>query len=400
MLRFLLPIPMLAAGVLAAADDPGLQGGILLGPSAMRVSPTFRHSLADADKRFRALTGYAPSGFQPVLIIPAEAGAAPSLSVDSLEGGGLTLRLFLPADGSGADTASFLATALLLREHYGKFPPVPGSKVPGFPSWVTRGVGSLLLAPSDGKAWSEVQQPPSDLPGFLGERVPDVRSVSLLARYDSAAGALIRAGLCDDAGRRAFREYIGSYDPDSNPEDPARWIPGWDMRSVERRWMLGLHASGDGEGGRTGVAVMGPEETLGQYGTIMDSGLGGKDSLAVLRAERGSKFLLDGLTARLTALRLRSNPLIVPLVDGAIALVSRVPRLSPGKIRTEEARLRELAEGLRGRGRAIEDYLDWYEAAKVPTQSGVFEGYLVSPEPAVAKGPIGRHVDAVEERGW
>jgi hypothetical protein len=53
-----------------------------------------------------------------------------------------------------------------------------------------------------------------------------------------------------------------------------------------------------------------------------------------------------------------------------------------------------------GRSQAIDAYLDWYEAAKVPVRSGLFDMFLKSPESPVQKGPVGRHLDDVETRGW
>jgi hypothetical protein len=50
--------------------------------------------------------------------------------------------------------------------------------------------------------------------------------------------------------------------------------------------------------------------------------------------------------------------------------------------------------------RGIEDYLNWCEATKVMTRSGLFDSYLSAPASPKAKGPVGRQLDAVEARGW
>ena len=60
----------------------------------------------------------------------------------------------------------------------------------------------------------------------------------------------------------------------------------------------------------------------------------------------------------------------------------------------------ELRLAILQQSRAIDQYLDWYEAAKLPVWSGTFDKLLLNPDTVIKKGPVGRYLDAVETRGW
>lgn len=132
----------------------------------------------------------------------------------------------------------------------------------------------------------------------------------------------------------------------------------------------------------------------------MEEGRFGKGSLADVARERGGEYRLQTLTERLTALRLQANPLTIPLVERSMKLVVNARRMSPKKVRQEEDQLRQEYLLLGKKSRAIEDYLDWCEATKVTSRSGLFDAYLSAPVSPQAKGPVGRQLDAVEARGW
>ena len=394
----LLLLLLFSAGNLSAAGEGTTQeGSFAVSSQGRRGTAPFTRALEQAEKRFFQITRYSPGGGPPVEILLRDPGSAPSLSVDALEGGVPSLRLSLSSDPDDPETGRFAATALLLREYYGKNAPVPGSKVPRYPDWVTRGMGALMF-PRSGEATPFPGNSTPELAAFLTERVPDPEGVTLLRRYDTTASILVRSGLSDDAGRKAFREWVGAYDPSASPVDPPRWVSGWDMRSVERRWVLGLQSSGSAED--QPVRISSAEATFGDYARIMDGVWANNGSLADLRQEKGYEFRLGGLADRLTALRLQGNPIAAPLIDSTLKLVQQAKRTAPAKIRSEESLLRDQLAALRKQSQGIAEYLDWYEAAKVPVSSGLFDQYLSAPEVPVRKGPVGRHLDAVEARGW
>lgn len=391
--RFLL-FPALATGALFAPGSSSPQGAFSVSSREFREATPLHRAAEEAEKTFFQLTRYAPGDAPPVQLLIEGKGTPASLAINAVEGGGPALRLVIPADPDDPQVAPFLATALLLREYYGKTTPVQGSRVPRFPDWLTRGLGTLILQ----RPIADAASMNTELAAFLTERVPDPDHVSLLRRYDAVASVLVRSGLSEDGGRKAFRDWVGTYDPSAPPRQPSFWVDGWEMRAVERRWNLGLQVPEERE--PLSVRIKSPASTLEEYRRIMQEGMADKASLADVSRDRGGAYRLQMLGERLTALRLQANPLAIPLLERTMKLVASAGRTSPKRIRQEEENLLAEDRYLRKQARAIEDYLDWYEAAKVATPSGVFDHYLSTPASTVAKGPIGRHLDAVESRGW
>jgi hypothetical protein len=393
-LRLLL-IPILAGGTLFGSDGSSPQGAVTYSSSEFRGSAALRRAVEEAEKSFFQTTGLIPGDAPPVHLASREKGSPASLSVNAIEGGGPQIRLVLPKDPEDPQLPQFLTTALLLRQYYGKIAPVPGSGVPQYPRWMTRGLGALIFRRSVTDAAPSANP---ELEAFLTERVPDPENAALFRRYDAMASVLVRSGLSDDSGKKAFRDWIGSYDPSVPSHHQPSWVEGWDMRTLERRWNLGLQAPGHDD--QLPGMIQSAPSTLKAFHTIMEEGRFGKDSLADVARERGGEYRLQTLTERLTALRLQANPLTIPLVERSMKLVVNAKRMSPKKVRQEEDQLRQEYLLLGKQSRAIEDYLDWCEATKVTSRSGLFDAYLSAPASPQAKGPVGRQLDAVEARGW
>lgn len=387
----------LITGVLRASGDSTPEGCFLV-ESKGNASHAVRRTLENAEHEFYQLIRWSPDAtFPPVQVTLCVGDEMPSLAVNAIEGGGPCLTLRLSPELTDPRNAPLLADSLLLRQFYGRTAPAPGSSVPRYPDWVLRGLGSLLL---ETKATSTGAIPDSpELEAFLTERVPDPDETSLIGGYDRMASLLLRAGLHDDAGRKAFRDWVGEYQPTVSSTQPPPWVGGWEMRPVERRWVLSFHsAGGDDDGDASRIASA--NATLNAYESLIRSSLEGKQSLAEVRREKGGAFRLGQLEERLAALRLQSNPLVLPLIDETIVLVRTSKKLSPSALAKEEHRLRDEVEVLRSRSVHISDYLNWYQATRSSQPSGIFQKFLSSHPPDIKKGPLGRVVDAVEARGW
>lgn len=359
--------------------------------------------LANAEKEFYSITGCSQESFPPIQIVIHNSSSTrdrkPGLKVDSLEGGIPRIRLDLP-DRDDPLAGQYLAIAFLLREYFGSSAPESGTPLPVYPEWVTRGLAPLLLSmetqrtPSGFLAGSA---PPS-LEGFLVEKVPPMENRTLVERYDALSSALVKAGFKGPGGAAAFRSWIGRADPKTPPkESPPPWILGWEMRSVERRWILLLAGASSASVGV--VSILPADASFREYGQIMDP-VREAGGIATLAKGKGGEFNVTRLSERLTALRLKSNPLVNPLLDRAIQLLSRARKLSEKKIRLEEEVIANLRADTESRIRSIGEYLDWYEAARVPVKSGLFDHLADPSSTTVRKGPVGRYLDAVEQRGW
>jgi len=395
MVSRLLIIGLLATETILGSISTSPQGAFAVSSVNSAGSASFRRAVEKAEKNFFETTHYPQGDHPPVRLVQAESGVPTSLSVNALEGGWPEIRLVLPTSAEDSETGHFLAIALLLREYYGKTAPAPGSAVPHYPDWVSHGLGALMLQmPLNSRTTSQDQE----LEAFLSQRVPDSENTTLLRHYDIRSAALVSAGMSDDRGRSAFRDWVGSYDPSQSSGRSTAWIDGWDMRGVERRWVLGLHAPESKD--QLPGSIQSATTSLEEYRKIMEQGRAGSSSLAELSKKKGGEYSLQKLGEKLTALRLQANPMVAPLVDQTMKLVTMARHASPKKIIEEEAHLQAEYLAIAKQAQGIEDYLNWYEAAKVESPSGMFEGYLTAPSSPVAKGPIGRYLDQFEARGW
>lgn len=358
------------------------------------------------EKAFQEKTGFPSSSYPPVMVIPHLATetlpSLPSLNVDAIEGGLPRISVHLKSGELGIDATQLLAAALMLRQFYADQAPDPGSPVPRFPPWVMRGMATLCFPPEE-----SVRIPSSYLNGgsppvledFLTQRPPEISNPSMSDLYAATAAALLKAGLATPAGQAAFRKWTGHYDPKQPAWNPARWVEGWEMKPVERRWLL-LMAGSSSEGNET-ARLLTITETLKSYDTVMAEGLSGGATISSLaRDKKTGAFTLGKLADRLNGLRLRANPMVAPLIDRTLILIKKAPKLPAKKINGEEKNLGDLRGTILKQSREIEAYLDWYEAAKLPVRSGYFDRLLRTPGSEVRKGPVGRHIDAVEARGW
>jgi len=393
----------------SAGKAPSLspQGGFVWSSGEdSSVPPAFGRMLASGEREFLSTTGFSQRSYPPVIVVlhpPADATPSlPSLKVDALEGGLHRIRLDIRDWETSDETRQLLITSLMLREYYGDQSPVAGSRVPQFPPWVTRGMALLCFPPQEmvgiPSGYLNGGAPPT-LEDFLIERPPERSSPSLCALYDAMSSLLLKAGLMSAEGQAAFRNWIGQDDPNQPDRLPGRWVSGWAMKPVERRWLLLM--AGSSRAGEEGIKLQSVADSLKAYDEAMAEGVSAGATLSTLaRDKKGGAYSLGKLAERLDALRLRANPMILPLLDRTLILLGRAPKLPEKKITAEETNLKDLRQAILKQSDAISAYLDWYEAAKLPVRSGVFDKFLRIREDVIKKGPIGRHVDAVETRGW
>lgn len=384
-----------------------------------QATPDFVRMLDTGGKEFLVRTGFSQQSHPPVVVTlhprTEIAASLPSLRVDALEGGIPRISVDLregkipEGDRKGAiqhqeDGQQLLMVALLLREYYDGRAPVPGSSVPQFPAWVTRGLASLCFPSEEPfripSSYLKVKggKPPA-LEDFLIQRPPERSDPTISDLYDASAACLLKAGLSTSSGQASFREWVGHLDQQQPNHVPSRWVGGWEMRSVERRWLLlmaGSSMEGDGR-----IQLQNAADSLKAYDSVMTGGIPEGASIhSLAQDKKNGAYTLGKLAERLTALHLRANPLVLPLLDQTMILVAKAPKLHVKQIESEEKRLADLRMVTLQRTRAIDQYLDWYEAAKIPVRRGVFDKFLENQLVEIKKGPIGRYLDVVEKRGW
>lgn len=390
----------------AAMPTPSPEGAFVLNGADALSTFHFSRILSAYEKQFYSVTGYAPAAVLPIVVVlhdpVAEELAHPRLSLDVVEGNLPKIQVdLIQGDRLNAEGSMALAQAMLLREYYDGKAPAPGSHIAEFPGWLLHGMGRLcdpnapnVVIPS---SFLRGSAPPS-IDGFLMQKAPDVANASLLEVYDAMASLLLSAGFKSDGGSAGFRQGIGHFDPMISDKEPGGWPSSWEMESVERRWLL-LMAGMSGQE-QDASTLLGVEETMSRYRAIMGEVPTPDHSLALLKKTKGGDFLARELSDHLTTLRLQANPLTIPLLDQTIQLCAGLKHFSVKKIAGKEKGLTMLSDETLKRAHAIDSYLDWYEAARLPVPSGTFDALLHTPESPVKKGPVGLYIDAVEERGW
>lgn len=403
-------------------SGPGLFAkGVLLtegGMFSLDAPPRLDHAplwrlLSAAEPRFRVLTGFSDADPPPVRIVFRSSldrnPDLPSLRVDEVEGG--TPRIVVTLAEGEEDSMKFrrlVAASLLLREYYGTKSPPSGSAVRKFPQWVIHGMGKLI-----GKQSGEIL-PVRYLHGggsptidaFIVQKPPEDTDQTLVEAYDSMAGSLLGTALEENPG--AFRSWVGRFDPEKKENPAPDFPPEWGDHRLERVWLLRM-ASLSSRQGRiheadpgTSHKLLSLPDTIRSYDLILAQLPAEKDgtsgTFAGLRKDKGAAFVAKGLQEQLERLQFRANPMASPLLAATIRLCSGLTSLSPKKVLRTERELSLQRVAIIGRSRGIESYLDWYEAAREPGRSGLFDEFLATPPPAVKKGPVGRFVDAIESR--
>ena len=363
----------------------------------------------EVEKRFYEITGFEPQDYPPVVVLlhgHKSSVKIPSLRVDSLEGGLLRIQIDLPEEEGarlGIQAAEVLSSAMLLRERYEGKSPVVGAPIPDIPSWLSHGLASLCIDDKAPKttlvSYLQGGAPPG-IEAFLIERPPDVESCLLGENYNTRAAALLQAGL-KGKGSDVFRKWIrgdSSKEKHDSISTLSRWPSGWPMQRVEREWLLMMATSY--QAGKSLAGILNATESLRKYDAVarlipMDAG-----SFVKFRKERGSDFTFQQINSRLSALRFQANPIVIPLIDSTMTLCKSLKNPSGKKLNETLLALTSLRASILKRSDEINAYLDWYEAAKVPVRSGLFDELLKSPLTTISKGPVGRHLDAVENRVW
>lgn len=380
-------------------------GTFVLYGSDLMATREFSRVLASYEKNFNQLTGYSPGDAPPVVVVmydeTSNSQHQASLKMDSVEGNTPRIEVDIPFHAATKPmTGTSLAQGMLLRQYYNGKTSAAGSRIVEFPPWLLHGLGrlsnpnaKLVTIPS---SYLHGAAPPS-IPDLLLQKAPDGSNAALLDVYDTMAAALLKAGFQETKGGWLFRDWVGVFDPSASVRQLSSWPAGWSMQSVERRWLLLMASIGAED---TGGRILSVSETLSRYDNLR-AGIATVDhSLAPLKKQRGGAYLLQQFNTQLIALRLQANPLLDSLLQDNILLCTQWKHLSEKKIIEKEKKTSLQREQILKRSRAIDDYMDWFEASKLPVQSGLFEHILDAPDSPVQKGPIGHYLDTVESRGW
>jgi hypothetical protein len=117
---------------------------------------------------------------------------------------------------------------------------------------------------------------------------------------------------------------------------------------------------------------------------------------------QSARTVLPALARDLNALAVRANPIYRPLLLEYGRITAALLRGKTKGIANRLAALKESRRAIAARVRAIDDYLNWFEATGLPNSSGSFSDYMKAAESAARPArmkhdPISVYLDAVEE---
>ncbi|MEO8206685.1 MAG: hypothetical protein ABI615_10930, partial [Chthoniobacterales bacterium] len=130
-----------------------------------------------------------------------------------------------------------------------------------------------------------------------------------------------------------------------------------------------------------------------------------ENKLIALARQKNSKIIFQQMQADLLRLNIRAHPLYRPIVQQYIAIAEHLAKGKVAKMGKPLAELEATRKLVQERMGKVSDYLNWYEASRMNTQSGEFDEILKNAarydlEKSKRNDPISRYLDGVEERGW
>ena len=337
------------------------------------------------------------------------------------DGGALKVQIDV-RDVSSLQSAEFdleVYRALFLEYAYRDLPSKAGKSFHQPPSWLIEGLYEDVTAREEGVAaglYDQVlkQGNPPKLEVFLKER-PEILDATSRAIYRALSLGLLRAVLRTPDGAKHLAEYCSGLSS-INPADDSRLLEAFPMLSgrpavLSKLWTLSLaEASASNR-----ILPLPVGETQKRLALILEistpadprrSGAGvvsGPEALEALARAASGRYILRQKAEDLLRLEVRAHPLMRPIVEEYRLIAAR---LAAKPRKSLEARIRknmQLQQAVVKRSEEMEDYLNWFEAARLDTPSKEFDSELdlESSSPGVRRNDaVSRTLDDVDARGW
>jgi hypothetical protein len=252
---------------------------------------------------------------------------------------------------------------------------------------------------------------PAKLEIFLKER-PEMMDATTRAIYRARSMALLRALLASPGGPQGMVAWLRSI-PSSNPTDAGKMLdnfPNLASRPADlsKQWALALADASATN--RTKSLPM--AETTRQLALIMDFGapvdpkkpneamISGAMALPVIARTKAGPFIVAKKAEELLRLQMRAHPLFRPIVEEYQLIATELVHKPKKNLEKRIEKNIELQKALVSRASEIEDYMNWFEAAKLETPSREFDVLLEMPTEGGRGDPITRYMNDLEARGW
>ncbi len=334
----------------------------------------------------------------------------------SQTGFGLKLQLDLKV-GSNLDRAGVerkLLRAILLEMIYRKEPALaPGTAYVEPPVWLLYGV--LANAPGENRSSLiealSVEENITPLRNFLGQSRP-LSDLDSPARevYRAYSFALVQLLVNRANGHARLARYIDKLSLASNDPlgDLKSLFPELSGEAGQILWKSEV-ARLSGQKSNELLTFAETERRLNKLiGTkISDDGKSNKplrlQDFGRRKISQSEKAALGRLGRRLLLLATRSNPILQPVIQEYREIVFLLVKGKNRKIPARLARVQEIRAKISTRMGQIDDYMNWFEATKLNTSSGLFSAYLRaaeedSEEHPRRQDPLSVYLDALEEQ--
>ena len=358
----------------------------------------------------------------PIIIqFPAVRRAdSPRIRTGLYESDGHALKLQIdvgdPALLKSTDFDKEVYRALFLEYSYRYFPAKAGKSFQQPPAWLIEGLYEDVMARNEGVATGLYEQLVKEqsspkLDAFLKQRT-DILDATSRAVYRARSLGLFRALLRTPDGAKHLAEYCSSL-PSVNSADGAKLLEKFPILSAQptmlsKLWMLSLaEASASNR-----AQPLSARETQKRLSLLLEitapadskegrGPLAGPEALQALARASGGRYLLQQKAEDLLRLEVRAHPLLRAIIE-EYRLIAGQLALKPKKnLQTRIRKNMQLQQAVVQRADEMEDYLNWFEAARLDTPSKEFEATFEGNSLSFRRNdPISRYLDDIEARGW
>jgi hypothetical protein len=352
-----------------------------------------------------------------VINLQSRAANLPEMPATALRfsqtGSGLKLQLDLtisPEMNYAATEREILRVILLEMIYRNQTAIASGESYVQAPDWLIEGL--LALTPNCDRASLvnalSVSKRITPLDEFLRERPELLDSVGHSV-YRSYAFVLVQLLVESEGGRAGLGHYIGNLAFASNDPlaDLQAAFPQLATNNLDKIWKSKI-ASAKSSGQTDLLSFSQTNEKLDALIQTKFSGIDGHnkflsiDDLCRQKLTPAQRIALQKFVQEFMLLAGHANPVLRPIIQDYQQLVGQ---LALGKNHAVEDRLTELRTlraKLSARMTEIDDYMNWFEATQLKTQSGLFEDYLNASSAATLstahrKDAFSTYLDAMEQ---
>jgi hypothetical protein len=356
-----------------------------------------------------------------IQVLPLHRPDSPRVRTGVYESDGNALKLQIdvsdPASLRGPDFDLEVYRALFLEYSFRNVLPKAGKPFHQPPAWLIEGLYEDVMAREEGVSAGLYEQllkeeSPPKLEAFLKER-PEMLDATSRAVYRARALGLFRALLRTPDGAKHLGEYCSSL-PFLNPLDGAKLLEKFPTLAeqpvtLSKLWLLSL---ADASASNRVIPLSVPETQkrlslllevteATEHGKPEPGVAPGAEGLQAVARRAGGRYLLRQKAEDLLRLEVRAHPLLRPIVEEYRFIAGRLAAKPKTNLQSRIRKNMQLQQAIVQRADEIEDYLNWFEAARLDTRSKEFDStFEASSLDFLRNDPVSRYLDDIEARGW